>query len=813
MRTFCGRVSGLRVLMMVSATGVGTCALAQSSTPVFTAGNVVVLVEGCGVQGGTCTNVPNSTGNGTLNSSSGGYGDNQASPVTLFQFTPTFGANGPTGASFVNSLVLPQTQTNANLPLASEYGSSSEGTLQLSGGGQYLTFGEYGINANTYNAAPQAMYGTSVSPIALAQSGSLTGQSYTPIARTIVLVDPYGNANSSTALYNIFNTNNPRSVYTQDGLSVYVSGQGAGSDQTAGVFLTPLFGVNNSPTAITGADTTSKTLSQDTRTVQIYNGTLYVSTDTKGGSNSARSFVGTLGKPPATGVYNSNSGPTQLTSSNNGSPSTAITSTGKLVLTASEANNVNTSVVGTGKTVNLSPSNYFFANAYTMYIADTGNGKQTSGDYTYGAGGLQKWVNTATDGSGAWQLVYTISAGLNLVANTSGSGVSGLYGLTGVVSGANVNLYATSATLNDLDTTYLYGFQDVLAATTKPTTSFQVLATAPSDSNFKGVAMAPSLPAGSATVLSKPLGLTITVAGAGCSAGTFVTPVTLTWTPGSSCQLTTTATQMSGTSSYTFGQWQDGTTATTDTVTAPATSAVYTATFADNTTTAVNSLASSNATVGDTVSLMATVMDTANVSTPPAGNVTFTTTVNGASHTAGTAPVTNGVATLSYSVTYGGSNVITAAFTPTNSASYTASTDGTGKTLTVAQAALTPVSGYAPSMVQGTTTPLNLILGYPGTVAPAGTITYTVNGSTAGLGTPSCIYKVKHFNCAYSYTSTLAPGNYTIAFSQAADSNYTAVNGSYILTVTPAPMNSLRGTSGSIGVVGVSSATAAAALK
>ena len=60
------------------------------------------------------------------------------------------------------------------------------------------------------------------------------------------------------------------------------------------------------------------------------------------------------------------------------------------------------------------------------------------------------------------------------MANTSGSGVSGLYGLTGVVSGANVNLYATSSTLSDLDTTYLYGFQDVLASTTKPTTSFQV---------------------------------------------------------------------------------------------------------------------------------------------------------------------------------------------------------------------------------------------------------------------------------------------------------------------------------------------------
>ena len=149
-------------LIVLAASTAGTSAWAQSSTPVFTSGNVVVLVEGCGVHGGTCTSVPNGSGTGTLSISAGGYGGNQAAPVTPFQFTPTIGANGPTSASYVNSLVLPQTGINANLPLAGEYGSSSEGTLQLSGGGQYLTFAEYGINAVTYNAASQTTYGASV---------------------------------------------------------------------------------------------------------------------------------------------------------------------------------------------------------------------------------------------------------------------------------------------------------------------------------------------------------------------------------------------------------------------------------------------------------------------------------------------------------------------------------------------------------------------------------------------------------------------------------------------------------------------------
>jgi hypothetical protein len=176
----------------------GACAFAQ--TPVFTPGNVVVAVEGCGVQGGTCTSTPNGTGTGAGNSSSGGYGDNQGAPLTLFQFSP----NGTTSASYVNSLVLPQTRSNADMPFSGEYGSSSEATLQLSGTGQYLTIGGYGIKAAEFNANPGVYSSSSnTAPAALAQTGSLTGQSYTPVARVAALIDPYGNVNTSSDFYNI----------------------------------------------------------------------------------------------------------------------------------------------------------------------------------------------------------------------------------------------------------------------------------------------------------------------------------------------------------------------------------------------------------------------------------------------------------------------------------------------------------------------------------------------------------------------------------------------------------------------------------
>jgi len=55
--------------------------------------------------------------------------------------------------------------------------------------------------------------------------------------------------------------------------------------------------------------------------------------------------------------------------------------------------------------------------------------------------------------------------------------------------------------------------------------------------------------------------------------------VTLIWTQSASCQLSVVTPQVGSGTQYIFSQWQDGTTSTTDTVSAPVTSAVYTASF------------------------------------------------------------------------------------------------------------------------------------------------------------------------------------------------------------------------------------------
>lgn len=453
---------------------------AQQS-PQFAPGNLVVVAEGCGVYEGTCTSVPNGTGTGADNSSGGGYGDNQASPITLFQFTPV----GTTSVNYVNSFVLPQSASGSNLPVSGEYGSSSEGTLQLSGSGQYLTLMGYGIGAATFNAAP-SNYGAAPSD-ALAQSGSLTGQSYTPVPRVLTLIDAYGSVNSSTGVFNVFNTNNPRSAFTATGATAYISGQGSGSDATGGVFYTPVGAANSAPTPVTGLDTTSNTLSQDTRDVQLYSNTLYVSVDSKEGSGAARSYVGTLGTagtPPTSTV----GAPVMLTGYGNSG------GTGKVTVTTGANSNGNG--LNTGLQINLSPVNYFFANPSTLYVTDSGNGKQNSATSSIGDGGLQKWINTAADGSGTWNLAYTLHAGLPLVLNTSSSGTSGLYGLAGRVLDGTVQLYVTNYTLSDLDPTYLYGIADTLGYTTVSQTvneSFTQLAAAPADTNFKGVSFTPTI--------------------------------------------------------------------------------------------------------------------------------------------------------------------------------------------------------------------------------------------------------------------------------------------------------------------------------
>src|SRR5580704_14771244 len=249
-----GRIGKIALAMaLLSLTFVPAVAQPTPQAPYFTPGNLVVSVAGCGVYGGTAPNATPSTatcatppvgGTGaTTGTGPNSYGDDQGAPWNLWQYS----VNGASSVTFVNSLQLPQNISGANFPLSSDYGSQSEGTVQLSGNGKYLTMVGYGLNAATFNVnflnycpgsteASLPIVSTALTPClpengnpALAQTGTLLGQTYsgnTAVPRVAALIDANGNVNSSTVLYGIMNQNDARSAYSPDGFSIYVSGQG-----------------------------------------------------------------------------------------------------------------------------------------------------------------------------------------------------------------------------------------------------------------------------------------------------------------------------------------------------------------------------------------------------------------------------------------------------------------------------------------------------------------------------------------------------------------------------------------------------------
>lgn len=412
----------------------------------FNPGDIVVTVEG------------NGSGTGT-------YTDNQAAPLTLYQFA----VNGTSSATAAGTLLLPQTTIGNQFAVSGEYGSSSEGALELSADGHSLTLMGYGINANTFNANPGS-FSLLSSNTALAQSGSVPGQGYTPVARVVALISANGNVDTSTALTGVFNGNNPRSVATINGTTFYIAGQGQSGDTTEGLFV-----------AQQGASTaTAINTTFDARNVQISNNQLFVSVDSKVGTGQT-AFIASVG---AAGSLPAGSAPENIlpgiSSGSKNSPDA-----GSIALGAGNGNSINNS----SGNIFLSPENYFFANSTTLYVADSGDPKAGG----LGDGGLQKW--TLNQSTGKWALDYTLSAGLNLVSDSNKDGVSGLYGLTGKVVGNQVELFATSSVLADLDQTFLYGITDALSDTTAAQASgeaFSTLEDAPADADFKGVAFAPT---------------------------------------------------------------------------------------------------------------------------------------------------------------------------------------------------------------------------------------------------------------------------------------------------------------------------------
>ena len=306
--------------------------------------------------------------------------------------------------------------------------------------------------------------------------------------RVVAVIGANGSVDTSTAILNFANTNNPRSAYTVDGSSFYVSGQGASkTDPTQGVYL-----VRDGQS--TGAPIDNST---DTRFASVYNGTLYVSRDYNppGGANQNYTNVSSL-TAPGGGLPTSSAGLVTTHIVPPASPLSSGGNNGSINLTAALANGVNNSRIGSF--VYLSPEEYFFASPTVLYVADSGQPKNGNvNKAALGEGGLQKWVLNST--TGVWSLEYDLYQGLNLVNNANADpthptnpGVTGLFGLTGKVVGGQVELFATSYGLNELSPSYLYEITDTLSATTGAGEVFTTLYSAPPDVSIRGVSFAPT---------------------------------------------------------------------------------------------------------------------------------------------------------------------------------------------------------------------------------------------------------------------------------------------------------------------------------
>ncbi len=423
-------------LVLAACAFCATRAGAQTTAPLLP-GNLVVSIYG---------NTP--TANNT-------YLDGNPTPITLEQFPLTIAA-GIDNTTPLLTETLPATGTGTNVGIVGEFGSSSEGTILVSGNGQYLAIGGYDGNEDE-NGAPKGGYGGSNT--ALAQSTDAH------VPRTAALINiSTGSVTTSTVLNDIYDTNNTRGVYTSDGSTVYLSGQGAGASDEGGLYLTPVG--NNTTTG--GSAPTPIFNVVSTRTVSEWyldasTGTtttspnLYYAADQKSGS-----------KGNQTGLFEYSGTPTSSEGSN----------TGTRITPASGTSN--------GVAVNFSPEGYFFANATTLYIADTGSPKAGG----TGDGGIQKWSYSSANH--VWTLDYTLTYNFS-----TASSETGFESLAGQVVNGVVNLYATSYTTNDDAPDGLYGVADTLSATTAAQASGEAivqLAASTPDMDFKGVAIIPPAP-------------------------------------------------------------------------------------------------------------------------------------------------------------------------------------------------------------------------------------------------------------------------------------------------------------------------------
>jgi hypothetical protein len=412
--------------------------------------------------------------------------------------------------------------------LVTSFSSKSEGALNLSTDGKYVTFIDYVAAKDTVDVSnsntPGVIDPTNPVPGAYYRAvGQLSGNGRFSFTET----NAYSGNNGRAAIeakidgkYYIYTAGNagnggnpqPDGIILGAGAQIITPSDQPEADQTPGT-PTPVGSFN-----ITELGQKADKIGKDDnfRGLTIYNNVLYYTKGSGGNGVDTVYFLDTTGTacPNGTGLPVPGAPlPTAglsydlATLQANGLPSNMCVLKGFPTALAKKATDATDY-----------PFGIWFANPDTLYVADEGAGDNTfaNGSYTAAAAstsaGLQKWVYNSTDGQ--WEPAYTLQNGLNLgtpytvpfypTGTNPASGLpwapatDGLRNITGQVNpDGTVTIWAVTSTVSGggdqgADPNQLVSVTDQLdAATLSASESFQTVIPARYDQVVRGVSFTP----------------------------------------------------------------------------------------------------------------------------------------------------------------------------------------------------------------------------------------------------------------------------------------------------------------------------------
>jgi hypothetical protein len=447
----------------------------------------------------------------------------------VFNNATVDGSFGVTSPLFLNEIT-PSGQPQGVIPVPSSelntsFSSKSEGALNLSPDGKYVTFIDYVAAPDTVDVS------NANTPGVIDSTNPVPGAYYRAVAQlsadgkfTFTETNAYSGNNGRAAIeasvdgkdyfYTAGNAGNgsnpqPTGVVLGAGAQIITPSTLPEADQTPGQ-PTPV----GSFSVTQLGDKADKVGKDDNfRGLALYNNVLYYTKGSGGNGVDTVYFLDTTGTACPDGVGLPAAG-AQLPTTGIESTLTSAGLTGNMCI----LKGFPTLLAKSATDASDYPFGLWFANPTTLYVADEGSGDNTyaNGSYTAAAAaataGLQKWVYNST--AGEWQLAYTLQNGLNLGTPYTVPGypsginpatglpwsptTDGLRNITGRVNpDGTVSIWAVTSTVSGggdqgADPNQLVEITDPLNATTPASwEQFRTVVPARYDQVVRGVSFTP----------------------------------------------------------------------------------------------------------------------------------------------------------------------------------------------------------------------------------------------------------------------------------------------------------------------------------